>query len=153
MDSDKTYCRIDSGFGNFAHDGVFRSVDRIILELHDRACTQSLVRLNVARESWKCRDGHDHVEALLVLRGSQNSFHDRGANLVLHGLQRRVSRSGYEELIFNVNEMFGCSDRFNVGVRDRMFQRDAMRLDDQVSESTMINGDRQQYSPTCNRSA
>lgn len=61
--------------------------------------------------------GHadDDFVGFAILPGSDNAFHDRGSNFVADGVLS-VGGGGYEELVFDVDEMLTIMDYLDVCV-------------------------------------
>lgn len=81
------------------HDAVAASVDGVVLELHDAACTQGTVGLQVASKGRNSGHENDDTEVFARLVGSNNAINDCPANLVVDRVLL-VRRSRNEELAF-----------------------------------------------------
>lgn len=108
--------------GNQLHDAVSSAVDRVVLELHNGSGSEGRVIGQITSETGHRGDDNEHLVLLTRLGRPQDSFHDRSADLVLHGLLGVTSGSD-EELVLDVDEMLTVADDRSVGIGDGVLRR------------------------------
>lgn len=113
---------VEAFLGNQLHDAVAAAVNGIVLELHDSPSAESLVVPQVSSKA-RHRGNHDDDLVLLTSTGStQDTFHNGGANLVLHWALR-VTRCCNEKLVLDVHKMVAVLDHSSISIGNRVFQR------------------------------
>jgi hypothetical protein len=91
------------------------TVNGVVLELHNGARTECLVKLQVTSECGYCRNHNHHLVLLAVAGSTYNALDDSCADLVLDGLLL-ITGGCNEELVLDIDEVLAVPDDLAVGV-------------------------------------
>ena len=116
--------RVQAGLLDLPADAVLTSVNRLILVVHDRACSH---RPLIAQVTSEARDGgydDDHPELAALLACADACINDGTADGVL---DRRLLLAGSrnEKLVLDIDIVLGLGDDFLVRVLDGVLGEDA----------------------------
>lgn len=111
--------RIVSLLGNQLHDAVAPAVNRVVLELHNRAGSEGRLVCQITCEAGYSGDYDDDLVLLACAGGTEDTFNNSSTDLVLDGLLL-ITCCGNEELILNIDEVFTMLDDLDICILDRL---------------------------------
>lgn len=111
--------RVEPFLGDQLHDTLPASVDRVILELHNSASTQSFVITQVTSKARHRGNNNDDLVLLTSSGSTQNALDNGSTDLVLDR-SLRISRGRDEELVLDVHEVLTVLDNGSICIRNRV---------------------------------
>lgn len=111
--------RVVSLLGNQLHDAVAPAVNRVVLELHNRASSESRLVCQITCEAGYGGDYDDDFVLLASAGGAENTFNDSSTDLILDWLLF-ITRCRNEELVLDIDEVFTVLDDLSICILDRV---------------------------------
>lgn len=93
------------------------TTNTVVLELHDSPGTKGAIALEISSEGRHSGHQDDDLEELVGLVGADDAVDYGAADLVLDWFLS-LRGGGYEELVFDVDEVAGVGDGVNVCIGD-----------------------------------